>query len=247
MSLVEKVDSSLDSVDKLEKDVNNITNVQNNKNYYAINRLFCLGDSLTSGAYYASGFAGKSINENYPNAVGRMLSIYVENGGYSGYSASTWYTENMEKYDFSKYDSFVIWLGTNNGLTDTLDVDVDPYDDYNDFAETETGYYCKIIEYIKSKNSNCVVFLGRIFASKDDVEVTNTVIDKIAKKYDFATIDFSDMGHKEHPEWHCGISNPHFGKAGNIEVARRVMDKFNSFFSENLLRCEFGITERVAT
>lgn len=243
--LVDKVENMSNDIEKLENIVDNIVKAFVNNNYYAINRLFCLGDSLTSGAYYGSNFAGKSINENYPNTVGRMLGIVVENGGYSGYSASTWYTENMEKYDFSKYDSFVIWLGTNNGLTDTLETDVNPYDNYDDFALTETGYYCKIIEYIKSKNSSCVMFLGRIFASKDDVEVTNTVIDKIAQKYNLATIDFSDMGHIEHPEWHCGIANPHFGKAGNIEIAKRVVDKLNSYFSEDLLRCEFGVTERV--
>ena len=237
---IEKINTDLA---KTNTDLASISTISQLR-YYALNRVFCLGDSLTSGAYYANGWTGASIDENYPRVLGRILNTEVTNGGYSGYSASDWFTKNMSEYDFSKYDSFVIWLGTNNGLTDTLDEDVNQYDDYNDFALTETGYYCKIIEYIKEKNSSCIIALGKIFASKGNVETTNKVIEKIAEKYGLLVVDFSDMHKNVHPEWHGGVNNHHFGKAGNIEIAKRITEKFNSHFVDNPLACEFGVTNR---
>ena len=122
-------------------------------NHWAYNlwKVLCIGDSLTSGASYGEAWgekapAGSSIDQNYPRILGRMLNAEVTNGGVSGWSASDWYTNEVPKYNFANFDTFIIWLGTNNGLTDTLDADVNQYTDFNDFAETETGYYCKIID-----------------------------------------------------------------------------------------------------
>ena len=223
---------------------------------YAMWRVLCIGDSLTSGANYKEEWGelaptGASIDENIPRILGRMLCAEVDNGGFSGYSASTWYTKQQDgtindnhPYDFSKYDTFIIWLGTNNGFTDTLDVDVNPYSDYHNYANTETGYYCKLIEDIKAHNNDCLIVLVKVFASKGDWRVSNTVIDKIAEKYNLPVIDNSDLGPSEHIELHAGITNPHFGKAGNIYIANRYISELGKYFAENPLRCEYGYTER---
>ena len=216
---------------------------------YAMWKVLCIGDSLTSGAYYDEAWGeiatpGKSIDQNYPRLLGRMLGAEVTNGGFSGYSASNYYTEKLSTFDLSTFDTFIIWLGTNNGLTDTLDVDVEPYTDYNDYAETETGYYCKIIEKIKAENPNCLIVLTKIFASKGNVAVTNTVIDKIAAKYGLLVVDNSDISHTARPDLHCNISNPHFGKAGNLFIANRYIKQIGNYLHDDLLRCEFGVTSR---
>lgn len=212
-------------------------------------KVLCIGDSLTSGANYNEEWGeqtspGASIDQNYPRMLGRLICGETTNAGFSGYSASTWWNSKKDSYQFNDYDTFIIWLGTNNGLTDTLDTDVDPYDDYSDFAETETGYYCRIIEKIKEENESCLIVLTKIFASRDDVETTNSVIDKIAQKYGLPVIDNSDLGASAHPELHGGISNPHFGKAGNAFIANRYVNELGKWFDENPLRCEYHYTSR---
>ncbi|MBO5017137.1 MAG: SGNH/GDSL hydrolase family protein [Ruminococcus sp.] len=210
---------------------------------YAIGKVLCIGDSLTSGANYIS-YEGASIDQNYPRILGRMINAEVENGGFSGYSASNWYEKKIANYDFSKYDTFIIWLGTNNGLTDTISEDVNAFDNYNDYAETETGYYCKIIERIKEQNSSCLIVLTKVFASKGTVSTTNKVIDKIAEKYGLLVIDNSDLSASKRPELHGSINNPHFGKAGNIFIANRYAEKLGEYFAEDPLRTEYGYSAR---
>lgn len=197
-----------------------------------LNSIFCVGDSLTSGAYYNSVYNGKSIKESYPYYLSKLSKCNVVNGGWSGYSASNWWNTAMPKYDLSKYDTFIIWLGTNNGLTDTLATDVDPFTNYNDFALTETGYYCKIISKIKEINPEANIFLITIFASKGNVPTTNSVISKIATKYNIGLININSDG-KLYPSdiYHPFGNTVHFGKVGNLEVATRIYDFINSYIS----------------
>ena len=213
---------------------------------YAMGNILCIGDSLTEGAYYVSGHAvgsGASIKQNYPYMLGRMLGAEVTNAGYSGISASGWYANHISGYDYMDYDSVIIWLGTNNGLTDTLDTDVDPYSDYHDYANTETGNYCKIIEAIKESNPDIKIFLTKIFASGGSVATTNVVIDKIAAKYGLFVIDNSDLSYANCPALHGNVTdNPHFSKAGNIIIANRFIEKIGKYLSEDPLLCEFGIS-----
>ena len=86
--------------------------------------------------------------------------------------------------------------------------------------------YEKNTGYIKEKNSSCIIALGKIFASKGNVVTTNKVIEEIAEKYDLVVVDFSDMHQNIHPEWHSGVSNPHFGKAGNIHGKTNYKNRF---------------------
>ena len=212
-------------------------------------KVLCIGDSLTSGASYAEAWgelapAGDSIDQNYPRILGRLINGEVTNAGFSGYSASSWYNNQINNYAFANYDTFIIWLGTNNGLTDTLDVDVNPYDDYHDFAQTETGYYCKIIEAIKEANKSCMIVLTKVFVSKGNATITNAVIDKIAEKYSLPVIDNSDLSYSNYPKLHANVNNPHFGKAGYIFVANRYVLELSKWFAEDPMRCEYGYSAR---
>lgn len=213
---------------------------------HALTKILCIGDSLTSGAYYANGWTGSSIDQNYPKVLGRMLKADVTNGGFSGYSASDWYTNKISQYNYADYDSFIIWLGSNNGLTDTLAEDVEAFDNYADYANTETGYYCKIIETIKEQNPDAFIVLCTVYASKTNLGETDTVLRKIASKYDCMVIEMGDLGVAHHPELHADISNMHLGKAGNIYVAQRIVDTLNKRFSRNPILCEFGMSAKTS-
>ena len=237
-----------------ENEVNNIKNL--GFWGYAISKAIMIGDSLTSGAYPteewgADAQPNDSIAQNIPYYLKRMLNLdSMVNSGKSGFSASNWYISRIQNqptlYNFANYDCVFVWLGTNNGLTDTLDTDVTPYTDYNDYATTETGYYCKIIGRIREQNSDCLIVLSKVFASKGDVTTTNAVIDKIATKYNCLVVDNSDLTVNNYPELHVNNedNNPHFGKAGNIFIANRYVNEISKYLGQDPIKCEFGMSKR---
>lgn len=213
---------------------------------YAIGKALMIGDSLTSGAYYdGATYNGSSINQNIPYYLGKMINEEVKNGGKSGWYPSNWYTSELPNHDVTQYDSFFIWLGTNKGLTNTLDADVNAYSDYNQFAATETGYYCRLIEYIKQHNPDAAIHLSTCFATTGNLAETNLTIRNIATKYDLHVIDLSDLNVASHPELHLNNGNTHFGKAGNIYIANRIIQSVNDYYNSNPIKLEFGLTDRI--
>jgi lysophospholipase L1-like esterase len=163
-----------------------------------------------------------------------MLNADVTNAGFSGYSASNWYADKLSNYTLANYDTFIIWLGTNNGLTpDSLDTD-----------GTEANYYCKIIDAIQTANPSCLIVICKVFASGGSVIYTNQAIEAIAERYNLLVINNDDLSYKLHPELHADVNNPHFGKSGYVFIANRIAEKIGEYIATNPLRGEFGYTAR---
>ena len=249
-----------------------------------INSVLCIGDSLTQGCYYNGGLqghsSGKAIAENYPYFLSKMSNWSVKNAGVSGYSPVHWwdaYTHQDELTEevlinkfkglnFADYDFYIIWLGTNgntfdgvtHGLTDTLETDVTPYSDYNDFADNGTGCYCKIISAIIEANPYARIVLGNVYVTVD-VETTNTVINKIADLYSDNVLGVISMAEfkksedtlKYHPFYLDTDGNvvvgtdtgddvrgndTHLGKVGNLHLAKHFLDEITRLISENELK-----------
>lgn len=217
---------------------------------YALSNLICIGDSLTAGSYPdavpgTSLPRGTQVQQNYPYYLGRILNTPCKNAGYPGYSAAEWWANRISVYDYTDYDAAIIWLGTNEGLTDTLETDVDPYDSYTDYANTNTGCYCKIIEKLKADNSDIFIALMTIYAGVGHTPADdNTVIRKIAQKYSLPVIDMSDLTRTNFPEFHSQDDPTHINKAGNIFVTDRVIKTLRTVFNEDPTLCEFGFTVR---
>ena len=200
-----------------------------------MNKVLCIGDSLTRGAYYSSEYNGASIKENYPYYFSKLNQIEVTNAGQSGAYPSKWYTDKRPNYDIAAHDNFIIWLGTNNGLTDTLESDT-AFDDYNNYAETETGYYCRIIENIQDLRPDANIFLCTVFASSGDKDITNTVLNQIASKYNLPLFDMDDgtiYKGVDHETLHPFGNNVHFGKVGNLALAQKLTLYINEYARSN--------------
>lgn len=234
--------------------IDDINKKFNEANYMlALCRPICIGDSLTSGACYDEKWGqavsvGASIDENYPRFLSRMLNCEVINSGVSGYSASDWYSKKRNQYDFSNYDSAIIWLGTNYGCA-TMPTDEEintfvPEETPNASTSNQSLYLIQIIKDLKEAHSDMFICLLTCFASKSDSMINNEVVKQIAEKYNCLLIDMSDLGIKDRPDLHIGISNPHFGKSGNIFIASRILYNVSSYINENPLLGEFGYTER---
>ena len=205
-------------------------------NKYLLNKVMCIGDSLTRGAYYGHGYNGSHIKEGYPHFLEKMNEWSVTNAGKSGATPISWWDDVKPSIDsqVSATDTFIIWLGTNQGLTDTIENDTSS-GDWNSYEETNTGYYCKIIEYIKSKRANANIFLCNVYTT-NDVVTTNNVIGKIGVKYGLPVFNMNDgsLWQNEKQDILHPFGNPvHFGKIGNIYLAHKITKYINAYISSN--------------
>lgn len=163
-------------------------------------KVVCIGDSQTAGIIPN----GDKIDEGYPYYFQKYSGANVINLGRSGYDSILYWNgiSNKNIKIDPDCDLALIMLGTNGGLTDTLDTDVNPYNDYKVFANTETGCYCKIIEYLyELTNKEIQIMLIKPiynYYNEQKYEMLLTainVIPKIAQKYHLPVIDcFEESG-----------------------------------------------------
>lgn len=173
-------------------------------NYADSISILCIGDSLTEGDYGSEPAGTQNIHpQNYPYYLQKYLKCNVHNFGKCGYTPLTYWNNQISNIDFDILlpDIAVIMLGTNGSMTDSLDTDVEPYQNYNDYANTGTGDYCKIIEYIyEQTNGLCQIVLctcpyvdpSKRINYANSVTISNNVIRKIAKKYHLPLIDVNE-------------------------------------------------------
>ena len=205
----------------------------------------CVGDSLTSGADYTSGSYAGNMRENYPYYLKKMSHINVDYVSRPGWSAKDWWRD-YSSTDFSKYDSFIIWLGTNEGLTDTLNEDVIPYSNYEDFANTNTGCYCKIISKMIEQTPDARIFLVNCWATSGNLATTNSVIQKIVELYPSNVVGIIDMvnsGLWDESNRYLNhiINNIHFSRVGNLFLANYIYKNVKGLIYHNLQKFNFLI------
>ena len=125
-------------------------------------------------------------------------------------------------------------MGYNGGLTDTLDTDV-VGDDYTQYADTNTGAYCKIIEGIKSANPNMIIVLI-ISSAMQTSSNTYKVIGEIGEKYSLPVINLTDPTYIDLnvPEYHDNAGDyVHFNALGYIAKAKYIHARLTDYFIEN--------------
>lgn len=192
--------------------------------------VLCLGDSLTNGANYD---VGGAIEECYPYYLNLISGWVTTNAGYSGYAPIQIWDEHIDSYDGGNYDACILWLGTNNGLTDTIYDDTQS-GDYLTYAETETGRYCSIIEKLLSDNPNIKLYFFTVFATEGSLSTTNNVIAQLAEKYNGYLIDCNPNSVIfPAPEIHK-YNTVHFDKIGNAILANTFYDGILNAINNNI-------------
>ena len=129
-----------------------------------LNKILFIGDSVTAGAVADYPRTTGAIAEDVPSMscpvqFENITGVDCVNGGVSGYSPKNWYDNKIDDYTYTDYNLCLIELGYNGGLEDTLDTDVIPYEDYNDYADSACGNYCKIIGAIQEANPSIMIVL----------------------------------------------------------------------------------------
>lgn len=205
------------------------------------------GDSLTSGDYGADPFGSRINNHEagYPYFFAKELGVQGFNRGQSGYTTvQIWGV--VQATDFTQYENgnavcVMLECGGNGGFTDTLATDVEPYADYHDYANTNTGCYCKIIEYIKEKMPKANLFCIAIpYMNKSGYSPTNAniMIKKIADRYSLPFLDIYNNGSVNADNLHdmCPIDNVHRGRYGYYVMARDIIKEMNRDIKEHASR-----------
>lgn len=248
-TLKERVSVCEKEVIELKENRNTVSDVVK---YYMRNVLF-VGDSLTAGYYY-DGSKYIVAKENYPFYFSRMIDGNGTNVSESGYSAMDWY-KKYNATDYSKFDTAIVWLGTNKGLTNTVEEDTT-----DGFSETQTGYYCRIINDMIEKNPNIRIFLGTVYAvgagSVGNKLTTNLTINAVAQKYISNVVGVVDndggnlYGETSNPLYHpfAKINGDalHFGKIGNLHLAEHWLNEIKKIIENNEEKMEILFNELIS-
>lgn len=209
--------------------------------------LYCIGDSLTRGVIGGdasiSGASQAVIRESYPYWIKKTLNANVKNCGYPGATAKSWWNDKRPKYPepTSATDVVTIMLGTNSGLwQNTLSTDVEPYTNYEDYADTHCGCYCKIIEWAKEKTANHAQIVliappkADTSAGKNQMlKETRDVIYAIANRYSLPVIDcFLECGISEFDGAKFRSNDGlHFNAEGYHKLGTFIAHKLASIYS----------------
>lgn len=204
---------------------------------YLLGDIACIGDSLTQG-YISSAYGHTKFS--YPYFLGKIINGTVANYGASGFTAINMWDGGVSQnlYSLSTKRSVILWLGTNAGFTDTLvaDTTITEGQTYLNYAATNTGSYCKIIERIKEVSPSAKIYLCTIFSGGYgvDIPVSNSVIRQIAAKYSLPVIDMNVAPFTEPTA--AGAMHPidnHFQDVGYLTVAEYIKDSICDIISKN--------------
>lgn len=204
----------------------------------------CIGDSLTEGDYGSEPEGTAHVHpENYPYFMEKFIGCKVLNFGKSGYTPINYWDNKIKGINWSSIspDVVLIMLGTNWGLTDTIETDVEPFSNYEDFVHSNTGCYCKIIEYLfdvlggKSQIILCStpwVDDTRRPHNKIYSDQANIVIPKIAERYNLPMIDTRKIGlNKLNTNTLQPVDGLHFGKYGYSRLGTFIGSQVLSMLS----------------
>lgn len=196
----------------------------------AFDKVVFIGDSLTRGSTFTSNSTSYVNYYNYVHFLTELWGIKepitIASGGYT---TQDWW--NRYQNDLNQENClYIVWLGTNGGLTDTVATDC-AGNDYTQFADTNTGDYGKIIGKIKSLN-NTKVLLVNIFRTNQGT--TNKAISDIATKYGCQVIDtYKDIVRSAgyHTAYNGYHDNIHFNSQGYNLIANLITQQLSKYMN----------------
>lgn len=220
-------------------DINNGNKITNEYLRVLFTKALCIGDSLTEGDYGSNPQGTANVkSENYPYFLSKITGWQTVNKGFCGINTTNFWLNKVKNIDFTGIDIIFILLGTNGGLTDTLSSDV-VGSDYNNYANTHTGSYCKIIEYIKEQKPTaqiCLINIPQVgIVSKEQLVTTNKVITQIANKYTLPLVDIYNCSKMnfDNGTIYRPIDDLHFGKLGYLTLAGEIEELFYNYIANN--------------
>lgn len=204
----------------------------------AFSNILCIGDSLTYSHVQIDSTIGNARQANKPYP--KVLSDYLGCDGYKivavpGYTARDMWVSKSQEVTPADNQLAIIYLGTNAGLTDTVDADCPVGVDYNSFSDNNTGSYGKFIA--KCKEIGCKVLLLRIYYKASYTEQTNIAINHLAERFGCAVMDAPNgtiFNTLTMYSSHSGNGYPHYNDLGYSWFAKKLADTIVSGCGDSL-------------
>lgn len=195
----------------------------------------CIGDSLTWGMVYTD--ANKNFRrakKPYPVVLQQLCPGSYDTIAVAGYSPSNWWKNFKDKIVKKNNQLFIIYLGTNGGLTDTIDTDANGNNIENYNVETNTGAYCAIVNKVISVGSRAL--LVKTY-HPDDGGITNSVIMKIGDKFGVSVVDNPQLDRKfsVYPN-NSGTDPTHYNDIGYVKFATQLLTNISNMSQKNIAR-----------
>jgi lysophospholipase L1-like esterase len=200
--------------------------------------IFCAGDSLTWGAVYTgSGNADfRAAKKPYNQVLQTLTGVTTARNAQPGIDAKN-YVSKLSSIVEKPNQLVIIYLGTNGGLTDTLNTDAPGMNKEDYDLTTETGSYAYIVKHCLDVNAK--VLLVKIYAGggSNGVALTNTVIGKVAEKFGVAVIENNSLPQKYHiwPNGQ-GYDYTHLNDFGYAAFAEYLIRQVNAMDAAMLAR-----------
>lgn len=158
-------------------------------------KITCIGDSLTWGQTYLSSSDSYQNYYNYPYWLKQKYS-FIESCSVlarPGYSAKEIWDNLASNINQIENNTMVFCLiGTNEGLTDTVETDCQGDDIISYNGNSNTGCYGKIIKTLLNKNCNVIIITP--WKSRGvDIDTTKTTCQKLAEKFNCLYVNIDDV------------------------------------------------------
>ena len=194
----------------------------------------CIGDSLTWSQVYVSNTSHRRAYKTYPQVLASLCNAESHTYATPGDSATLWWERSSEGA-FDHHGLYIIFLGTNDGLTDTISTDcigTDP----DSFANTQTGQYGRILQTIANNGDKAVLILP-YGGGGNSLAVTRDVIAQFGAKYAFPVINL-DSADRTNAYYHyypdqSGQNILHFNDLGYAWMANEICQQINKLSPED--------------
>ena len=199
------------------------------------NEITAIGDSLTYSQVYLKSTTPNRSRQAYkpwPTVFGNLSGATATNLGYSGISSSEWWTaHNTELTNTNHGNLFIIYLGTNYGLTDTLSTDAPENEPYSDWANTNTGGYAKIVAKCQELGGSVLLIKPYVTGGEGgaSLETTLSVIDQISTRFNVPVIEPIDLTDNVYHRWpsDLGYNSIHLNDYGYTTFAQILINRIN--------------------
>lgn len=201
---------------------------------FAFGAITCVGDSLTWSQVYTGASSSRQAYNTYPEVIEHLTGVPTSYIARPGASPASLWSDSESDIVAKDGQLTIIYLGTNNGLTDTMDTDM-VGNDYTAWASTETGCYGKFIA--KSLSVNSRVVLVKVHSSSGNVDTTNTVIEKMGQRFNVPVLTNEYLDGAIYHNWPNGqgSNGTHYNDFGYAQFAKNIVSKINSISVADLL------------
>lgn len=183
--------------------------------------LVCIGDSLTYSQVSTSKTEYRPAKKIYPNILSSICGNKAETYAHPGYTPKQWWERFKSQLINRNNALYIIYLGTNRGLTNTIDTDC-PVTSLENYADTQTGYYGRILKKIYDLGEKAILIKinGVPYA-----EETNLVIEQFGQRFGFPVVEndyIPDLVYRYYPDG-TGYDDLHLNDLGYAYFTNRLI------------------------